>query len=57
MGVKLKDADLIGLPIRIVVGKAINEGLLELKERGSIEAAVRIGLIDAVTRVQEILTK
>ena len=57
MGVKLKDADLIGLPIRIVVGKAINEGLLELKERGSIEAAMRIGLIDAVTRVQEILTK
>ncbi len=57
MGVKLKDADLIGLPIRIVVGKAINEGLLELKERGSIEAAVRIGLIDAVTRIQEILTK
>ena len=33
-GVKFKDADLIGYPLKITVGgKAINEGLLEVKER------------------------
>ncbi|UVI32692.1 proline--tRNA ligase [Paenibacillus spongiae] len=37
-GVKLKDADLIGLPLRVVVGKSIVEGLVELKARtGTVE--------------------
>ncbi|MFD0710319.1 proline--tRNA ligase [Paenibacillus sp. GCM10027626] len=32
-GVKLKEADLIGLPLRVVVGKAAEEGVVELKAR------------------------
>jgi len=32
-GVKFKDADLIGYPFRITVGKTITEGLVEFKER------------------------
>ncbi len=32
-GVKFKDADLIGFPFRITVGKTINEGLVEYKVR------------------------
>ncbi len=32
-GVKFKDADLIGFPYRITVGKTINEGLVEYKVR------------------------
>lgn len=32
-GVKFKDADLIGIPVRITVGKSINEGLVEYKLR------------------------
>ena len=32
-GVKFKDADLIGFPIRITVGKTISEGLVEFKTR------------------------
>ncbi len=38
-GVKFKDADLIGFPYRITVGKTINEGLVEFKTRetGDIE--------------------
>lgn len=32
-GVKFKDADLIGIPVRIVVGKRIGEGMVEYKER------------------------
>lgn len=35
-GVKFKDADLIGYPLKITVGaKAVNEGLLEIKERAN----------------------
>ena len=32
-GVKFKDADLIGYPFRITVGKTISEGLVEFKRR------------------------
>ncbi|MCG9805934.1 proline--tRNA ligase [Staphylococcus argenteus] len=32
-GVKFNDADLIGLPLRIVVGKRASEGIIEVKER------------------------
>jgi len=32
-GVKFKDADLIGFPFRVTVGKTINEGLVEYKIR------------------------
>lgn len=37
-GVKFKDADLIGFPYKIVVGKSIAEGKVELKKRDSKEA-------------------
>lgn len=37
-GVKFKDADLIGFPYKIVVGKSIAEGKVELKKRTSKEA-------------------
>ncbi|WP_413381541.1 proline--tRNA ligase [Alkalihalobacillus sp. 1P02AB] len=36
-GVKFKDSDLIGLPIRIAVGKRASEGIVELKMRKSGE--------------------
>ena len=32
-GVKFKDSELIGFPIRITVGKTIQEGLVEFKTR------------------------
>lgn len=34
-GVKFKDADLIGYPLRITVGKALEEGMVEIKERAT----------------------
>lgn len=37
-GVKFKDADLIGIPVRIVVGKKCGEGIVEYKERREKEA-------------------
>lgn len=36
-GVKFKDADLIGFPYRITVGKTISDGLVEFKARNSEE--------------------
>ena len=38
-GVKFKDADLIGFPYRITVGKTISEGLVEFKVRESGEVS------------------
>lgn len=38
-GVKFKDADLIGVPVRVVVGKKCGEGIVEYKER-RMESAV-----------------
>ena len=32
-GVKFKDSELIGIPMRITVGKKINEGAVEFKLR------------------------
>ena len=36
-GVKFKDADLIGFPYRITVGKTISDGLVEYKVRETNE--------------------
>ena len=36
-GVKFKDMDLIGIPIRVVVGKKASEGVIEYKERATSE--------------------
>ncbi|MFA5928178.1 MAG: proline--tRNA ligase [Candidatus Margulisiibacteriota bacterium] len=34
-GVKFKDADLIGIPLKVIFGKALKEGKVELKDRKS----------------------
>ncbi|NPA58168.1 MAG: proline--tRNA ligase, partial [Aquificae bacterium] len=48
-GAKFKDADLIGIPYRIVVGKKVKEGKVELQKRATGEKEeVEIGEIDAV---------
>ena len=46
-GVKFKDADLIGFPYRITIGKTISEGLVEYKVRES-------GVVTKVTPEQVI---
>ena len=37
-GVKFKDADLIGIPLRIVIGKKLSAGLVELVDRKTRKA-------------------
>jgi prolyl-tRNA synthetase len=51
-GVKFKDADLIGLPLRIAVGKkGLAEGKVEWKPRGSKEVEL-LALAEVVARAQ-----
>jgi prolyl-tRNA synthetase len=54
-GVKFKDADLIGLPVRIAVGKkGLAEGKVEVKRRGGGEVEL-VGLAEVVARVKALL--
>ncbi len=50
-GVKFKDADLIGIPYRINVGKKVADGMVELFERAT-KKSEDIKLGDIVSRVQ-----
>jgi prolyl-tRNA synthetase len=50
-GVKFKDADLIGIPLRITVGKKIADGAVELFERASKQSS-DVKLDEVVARVQ-----
>jgi prolyl-tRNA synthetase len=51
-GVKFKDADLIGIPIRITVGRKAGEGIVEYKLRKSKEVK-EITVDEAVTEVEK----
>lgn len=52
-GVKFKDADLIGIPYRITLGKKVGEGVVELFERQTKTTAdVKLGEI--ISRVQRL---
>lgn len=53
-GVKFKDADLIGIPVRIVVGKKCGEGIVEYKERRA-DSAVEKTISDAVKDVADFI--
>ncbi|HVF87430.1 MAG TPA: His/Gly/Thr/Pro-type tRNA ligase C-terminal domain-containing protein, partial [Pyrinomonadaceae bacterium] len=52
-GVKFKDADLIGIPFRITVGKKITDGNVELFDRAT-KASTDIKLSDVVERVRSL---
>jgi len=55
-GVKLKDADLIGLPVRIVVSpKTLKEGQVEVKPRNGETS--RVALAEALQSVKDLLKK
>lgn len=52
-GVKFKDADLIGLPLRVTVGgRGLKEGIVEIKLRKSAEVA-KVGVGEAGAFLQE----
>jgi len=50
-GVKFKDADLIGIPLRVTIGaKGLKEGIIELKARSSKDV-VKVPLAEAEARL------
>ncbi|MDJ1175034.1 proline--tRNA ligase [Roseofilum capinflatum] len=51
-GVKFKDADLIGIPYRLVTGRAIKSGKVEFVERATL-ASEDVALDDVVAVLQE----
>ena len=53
-GVKFKDADLIGIPIRIVVGRSVKDGKVEFKLRWE-EKAELVELSAVIDKVSEIV--
>ncbi|MGE5397880.1 MAG: proline--tRNA ligase [Chitinophagales bacterium] len=56
-GVKFKDADLIGIPIRITVGpRSLKEGKVELKVRGKNKDVDQVPLGDVVATVAGIIS-
>lgn len=56
-GFKFKDADLIGVPLRLVIGgKGLKEGLVEIKWRTDPQP-VKVPIAEAITTVQEMLTE
>ncbi|MCQ2554539.1 MAG: proline--tRNA ligase [Clostridia bacterium] len=55
-GVKFKDADLIGIPVRITVGKKAGEGVVEYKLRRD-QDKTEMSVEDAVKAATEIVNK
>lgn len=54
-GVKFKDSDLIGIPIRIIIGKHSAEGQVEFKDRKSNDIEI-ITIDDAYSKVLELVS-
>lgn len=54
-GVKLHDADLIGIPIQVIIGRSIHEGFVEIKKRG--KETLKILISNAVETIKEFIDK
>ncbi|WP_432694091.1 proline--tRNA ligase [Priestia aryabhattai] len=55
-GVKFADSDLIGLPVRVTVGKRASEGIVEVKVRKTGES-LEVSVDNLVSTVKELLAK
>ena len=49
-GVKFKDSELIGVPTIVVVGKSLENGVIEIKDRRSGDRR-EVPVVDAVTEI------
>lgn len=55
-GVKFKDADLLGIPVRITVGRGAADGIIEYKLRRDADKE-ELSAEDAVARALELINK
>jgi len=57
-GIKFNDAELIGIPVLIVVGeKGIKKGELEIKLRSDLQKSIAIKKEDVILKIKEIVKK
>ncbi len=56
-GVKFKDADLIGIPLQVIIGgKSLQQGMVEIKFRKTGEV-IKVKKEEALDKIREILKK
>jgi prolyl-tRNA synthetase len=56
-GVKFKDADLVGIPLRVTIGaKGLEKGVIELRRRRDAKTD-EIPLADAVKHIQTLISQ
>lgn len=53
-GFKFKDADLIGFPFKVVVGKRVDEGIVEVKIRRTGET-LEVSESEVVAKIKELM--
>ena len=53
-GFKFKDADLIGFPFKVVVGKRADEGIVELKIRRTGET-LEVSQNEVIAKIKELM--
>ncbi len=54
-GVKFKDADLIGFPVKVVVGKSLSEGTVEVSLRRDSSTKQAVPVADVAAHVQSLV--
>ena len=52
LGFKAKDWELIGIPFQVIVGKRASEGIVEFKDRQTLEK-IEITVEEAVSKIVE----
>ncbi len=55
-GVKFKEADLLGIPVKVVVGKGLAEGTLEVSLRRSSDQKEAVAAVEAASYVSELVS-
>ncbi len=53
-GIKFKDADLIGIPLRVTIGKNIKDGLVDIKQRHEKDG-ITLKETDAIDKIRELI--
>lgn len=56
-GVKFKDADLVGYPVRVVIGKGLANGVIELRARRDATSSREVPVDGAVGAISELLAE
>ena len=54
-GIKFKDADLIGIPLRVTVGTKIKEGLVDIKQR-QVKDGIAVKETEVLDKIKELLS-